>query len=94
MVLSDDSEDRDLAVEGRFKADVARIGLNDRRIEGEDGLFVSPGLFRSGNMGSKPVSVFDPLVDGLAEMGRRVAAIPLPLLASKGERGSFSRGDS
>ena len=69
MVLSDDSDDNDLAVEGRFKADVARIGLSDRSIEGEDGLLVSPGLFRSGSMGSKPASVFDPLVDGLAEMG-------------------------
>ena len=92
--LSADNEEVDLAGEGRFKAEVGRIGLSDRRIEGEDGLLVSPVPFRSGNIDSDATSVFDLLADGWAERGRRVAAIPEPLLPSMGERGCFSRGDN
>lgn len=84
-MLSAESEDNDLAGdEGRFKGGVARKGLSDRRITEGD-----LGLFNSGSIGSEARS----LVGGWAERGRRVAAIPEPLLPSKGERGCFSRGD-
>lgn len=75
-----------LAVEGRFKEEVFRI--RGRRIEGEDGLLVSPVPFRSGNIDSDATSV------GWPEIGRRVAATPEPLLPRKGEMGCFNRGDN
>lgn len=79
-VLSTESEDKDLAGDtGRF----ALKGLKDLRNEGDC------GLFKSDNIGSEAESLFCDCADS----GRRVAAMPEPLLPSNGERGCLSRGD-